>query len=57
MRTTRQQVVRWTGGVAQRSFDELAVEEPLEIRVDTRSLVVTMRTPGNDDELAAGFLF
>jgi len=57
VRTTRQQVVRWTGGVAQRSFDELAVEEPLEIRVDTRSLVVTMRTPGNDDELAAGFLF
>jgi FdhD protein len=34
----------------------LAVEEPLEIRVGGRSLVVTMRTPGNDIDLAAGFL-
>jgi FdhD protein len=37
--------------------DEVAVEEPLEIRVDGRSLVVTMRTPGRDEELALGFLF
>jgi FdhD protein len=36
--------------------DRLAVEEPLEIRVDTRSISVTMRTPGHDEELAAGFL-
>jgi FdhD protein len=36
--------------------DELAVEEPLEIRVDGRALSVTMRTPGNDEELAIGFL-
>ncbi len=36
--------------------DLLAVEEPLEIRVGGRSLVVTMRTPGNDVDLAAGFL-
>src|SRR5688572_19632774 len=36
--------------------DDLAVEEPLEIRVETRSISVTMRTPGHDDELAAGFL-
>ena len=36
--------------------DEVAVEEPLEIRVDGRPLVVTMRTPGNDAELALGFL-
>ncbi len=36
--------------------DEVAVEEPLEIRVDGRALAVTMRTPGNDDELALGFL-
>ena len=36
--------------------DEVAVEEPREIRVDGRALAVTMRTPGNDDELALGFL-
>lgn len=37
--------------------DLLAVEEPLEIRIDGKSVVITMRTPGNDEELAAGFLF
>jgi FdhD protein len=36
--------------------DVLAVEEPLEIRVGGRSLAVTMRTPGHDFDLAAGFL-
>jgi FdhD protein len=36
--------------------DEVAVEEPLEIRVDGAALTVTMRTPGNDEELALGFL-
>src|SRR5436189_744843 len=36
--------------------DEVAVEEPLEIRVDGQPLAVTMRTPGHDEELAAGFL-
>jgi FdhD protein len=36
--------------------DEVAVEDPLEIRVDGRALAVTMRTPGHDDELALGFL-
>jgi len=37
--------------------DEVAVEEPLEIRVDGHPLAVTMRTPGHDEELALGFLY
>jgi FdhD protein len=36
--------------------DEVAVEEPLEIRVDDEAFAVTMRTPGHDEELALGFL-
>ena len=37
--------------------DGVAVEEPLEIRVEGRGLVVTMRTPGDDIELVTGFLY
>jgi FdhD protein len=37
--------------------DQVAVEEPLEIRVDGSPLAVTMRTPGHDEELALGFLY
>jgi FdhD protein len=37
--------------------DDVAVEEPLEIRVDGAPLAVTMRTPGHDEELALGFLY
>jgi FdhD protein len=37
--------------------DVVAVEEPLEIRVDTEALAITMRTPGHDEELALGFLY
>jgi FdhD protein len=37
--------------------DEVAVEEPLEIRVDGVPLTITMRTPGHDEELALGFLY
>jgi len=44
-------------GAAEHRADLLAVEEPLEIRVDGESLTVTMRTPGDDIDLAAGFLF
>lgn len=36
--------------------DELTIEEPLEIRIGNKTLATTMRTPGHDDELAAGFL-
>lgn len=50
-------VLRWQRGARpRREKDELAAEEPLEIQVDTRPIAVTMRTPGHDDELAAGFL-
>ncbi len=45
------------GGAAEHRADLLAVEEPLEIQVDGRPLIVTMRTPGDDIDLAAGFLF
>lgn len=50
-------VTEWSDGNARQHQDRLAAEEPLEIRVDSKPLTVTMRTPGNDDELAAGFLF
>jgi FdhD protein len=43
-------------GETERVRDEIAVEEPLEIRVDGKPLAVAMRTPGEDEELAAGFL-
>ena len=48
---------RYQEGRAAGEFDDvLAVEEPLEIRVEGHSLAVVMRTPGHDRELAAGFL-
>jgi FdhD protein len=42
-------------GEARRARDRLAVEEPLELRVAGRPVGVTMRTPGNDVELAIGY--
>ena len=36
--------------------DEVAIEEPLEIRIAGSAIATTMRTPGNDEELTAGFL-
>src|SRR3954465_9503618 len=59
--TARRPITRLTvsaieGDSERRRSDTLAVEEPLEIRVGGTALAVTMRTPGNDVELAAGFL-
>jgi FdhD protein len=51
------QVLEWNDGRAQRVEDYLAGEEPLEMRSGRRRLGVTLRTPGNDRELVAGFLF
>jgi FdhD protein len=56
--TARRRVLRVAvTGAAEHRADLLAVEEPLEIRVDDEPLTVTMRTPGDDIDLAAGFLF
>jgi len=55
--TARRKITRLTVGQSPiRREDVLAVEEPLELRVNGRSLAVTMRTPGHDVDLAAGFL-
>lgn len=51
------QVTEWADGQSRRVEDYLAAEEPLELRVPGRPLTVTMRTPGHDRELAAGFLW
>jgi FdhD protein len=63
--TVRAKVHTFVGGVETTRRDDLATEEPLEIRVSTpstvdrpdRTVAVTMRTPGADFELAAGFLY
>jgi len=51
------QVTQWEDGKASRVEDFLAAEEPLEMRAGKYSLGVTLRTPGDDEELVAGFLF
>jgi FdhD protein len=53
--TTRRRISRVEGAVNRPSIDTLAAEEPLEIRVGGQAVAVTMRTPGTDFELAAGF--
>src|SRR4051812_3490539 len=52
----RPTILRYDAGDVRQVPDELAIEEPLEIRVRGRAISVTMRTPGHDDELALGFL-
>jgi FdhD protein len=56
MPSTRQRVLRLDDHAAAWTTDELSAEEPLEIRVGGVSISVTMRTPGDDFDLAAGFL-
>ncbi len=59
------QVDRFENGLTQKKNDVLAIEEPLEIKIKyvsggitiEKNISITMRTPGNDDELASGFLF
>jgi FdhD protein len=54
--TTRRRVLRIRDGASTHRPDTLAAEEPMEIRVGGRPLTVTMRTPGDDFDLAIGFL-
>ena len=57
IRVANTRVMRWAnGGLDNETEDWVAREEPLEIRVKGESIVVTMRTPGHDKELAIGFL-
>jgi len=50
-------VWRCSGGSVAEVRDSVAIEEPMEIRVNAESLAVTMRTPGDDFDLTAGLLF
>jgi FdhD protein len=54
--TVRRPVVKLSPNGQIRRPDALAAEEPLEIRIDGKTLAVTMRTPGHDVELVHGFL-
>ncbi|GII36763.1 formate dehydrogenase accessory sulfurtransferase FdhD [Planotetraspora phitsanulokensis] len=54
--TVRRRVLRLNDSAATRKVDALAAEEPLEIRLNGSPLTVTMRTPGDDFDLAVGFL-
>jgi FdhD protein len=51
------QVTRYDGQASTVADDVVAIEEPLEIRIGERPVSVTLRTPGDDFDLAAGFLF
>jgi FdhD protein len=53
--TVRRRIFRLDGDQVRETLDTLAAEEPLEIRVGGQAVAVTMRTPGDDFDLAAGF--
>lgn len=60
-KVSRAKITRWRNQEATETLDSLTIEEPFEIQVapegqPARSLAAIMRTPGNDEELAAGFL-
>ncbi len=55
--TLKRKVARWHDCRSSFVEDQLVVEEPIEIRVGGQSLIVVMRTPGQDFELAAGLLY
>ncbi|MGH8889800.1 MAG: formate dehydrogenase accessory sulfurtransferase FdhD [Acidothermaceae bacterium] len=55
--TERKRIVHLDGEAAAERFDTLVAEEPLEIRVGGTAIAVTMRTPGDDFDLVAGFTF
>ncbi|WP_287264309.1 formate dehydrogenase accessory sulfurtransferase FdhD [Thermogemmatispora sp.] len=57
LRVMSARVLHWEEGRSQPREEALAVEEPLEVRLNQRSLAIIMRTPGHDRELALGFLF
>lgn len=54
--STPRRIIRLNSGGRSSCTDQLAAEEPLEIRLNNQPLSITMRTPGHDAELAAGFL-
>ncbi|MFF2527120.1 formate dehydrogenase accessory sulfurtransferase FdhD [Streptomyces liangshanensis] len=54
--TERRRTIRIRDGIVTTRPDTLVAEEPLEIRLNGKSLAITMRTPGDDFALAAGFL-
>jgi FdhD protein len=57
MKVAKRSVRSWKGSFEPERDDDIAVEEPLEIRVAGEPIAVTMRTPGDDHDLVLGFLF
>ena len=55
-RSRKVRIVRYDGDGITGHADSVAVEDPIEIRLGDTPLAVTMRTPGDDDDLVVGFL-